>query len=336
MAHDVFISYSSADKVFADAVCAGLERQGLRCWIAPRDILPGLEWGAAIIDAITESRAMVLIFSKNTSQSVQVSREIERAVAKRVAVINFRVEEAPLNKTLEYFLSTAHWYDASTRPIEPHVERLADQLDSLLARPSRAVPTGEHRAIASSPSAAAVPAAAISAPAPMFPPTAAPLPIPWDARPQARGSRRVIIVVGAVLAALAAILLLSSGGHPPEILSLQFPQAIAAGQRGSGTIDFRDKKGDVTRARFEVVQSAGFRPFTILTEGTAGKTSGRWSFWLSSPVAEHVSMRVVLIDGAGRESKPVPLEFDVRPASLPRSKRGFEIQGPSGFRFKVK
>jgi hypothetical protein len=336
MAHDVFISYSSADKAYAEAVCAGLEGRGLRCWIAPRDILPGLEWGAAIIDAITESRAMVLIFSKNTSESVQVSREIERAVAKRVAVINFRVEEAPLNKTLEYFLSTAHWYDASTRPIEPHVGRLADQLNALLSRPSRAVPTGEHRAVSSPAAVPAVPTATMQARAPTFPPTAAPLPVSPAPAARARGPQRTLLAVGAVLALSLAILLLSSGGHPPEILSLQFPPAIAAGQRGNGTIDFRDKKGDVTRARFEVVQSAGFRPFTILTEGTAGKTSGQWSFWLSSPLPEHVSLRVVLIDAAGRESKPVPLEFDVRVVLQPKPRRGFEIQAPNGMRFKVK
>ncbi|NQT71340.1 MAG: toll/interleukin-1 receptor domain-containing protein [Chloroflexi bacterium] len=39
MAHDVFISYSTNDKTVADAVCATLESQKIRCWIAPRDAL---------------------------------------------------------------------------------------------------------------------------------------------------------------------------------------------------------------------------------------------------------------------------------------------------------
>ena len=34
MAHDVFISYSTKDKVIADAICANLENRGIRCWIA--------------------------------------------------------------------------------------------------------------------------------------------------------------------------------------------------------------------------------------------------------------------------------------------------------------
>lgn len=49
---DVFLSHSSKDKKWADAACAVLERHRVRCWIAPRDIIPGDEWGAAVINGI--------------------------------------------------------------------------------------------------------------------------------------------------------------------------------------------------------------------------------------------------------------------------------------------
>jgi hypothetical protein len=45
MARDVFISYSSKDKPTADAVCATLEANGIHCWIAPREVVPGSDWG---------------------------------------------------------------------------------------------------------------------------------------------------------------------------------------------------------------------------------------------------------------------------------------------------
>lgn len=67
MAHDVFISYSFEDKATADAICATLENNNIRCWIAPRDIIPGTDWGASIIDAINESNVMVLVFSQNAN-----------------------------------------------------------------------------------------------------------------------------------------------------------------------------------------------------------------------------------------------------------------------------
>jgi hypothetical protein len=80
MAFDAFISYSSLDKPTADAACAMLESLGIRCWIAPRDVMPGREYGAAIVDAIHQSRVLVLVFSSHANQSPQVGREVERAV----------------------------------------------------------------------------------------------------------------------------------------------------------------------------------------------------------------------------------------------------------------
>jgi TIR domain len=67
VAHDVFISYSSRDKPTADATCAVLEQNGIRCWVAARDILPGMSWGGSIIDAINSARVMVLVFSDHAN-----------------------------------------------------------------------------------------------------------------------------------------------------------------------------------------------------------------------------------------------------------------------------
>ena len=69
MAHDVFISYSSKDMAADEAVCTALEGRGLRCWIAPRDIIPGIGWAKSIVRAIGQSRIMVLVFSENANAS---------------------------------------------------------------------------------------------------------------------------------------------------------------------------------------------------------------------------------------------------------------------------
>jgi|GEM_PF-7049624 len=128
MSHDVFISHSSKDKTIADAVCATLEAKGIRCWIAPRDILPGRDYGEAIIDAITQCRFMILVLSSNANRSPQVTREVERAVNKGVVIIPFRVEDVALSKSLEFFLSSPHWLDALTPPLEKHIEYLAETI----------------------------------------------------------------------------------------------------------------------------------------------------------------------------------------------------------------
>jgi hypothetical protein len=69
VAHDVFISHSSHDKPMADAACAVLEQRGIRCWVAPRDIVPGADWGESIVDAIGAARAFVLVFSSHANTS---------------------------------------------------------------------------------------------------------------------------------------------------------------------------------------------------------------------------------------------------------------------------
>jgi hypothetical protein len=137
MAHDVYISYSHVDKAAADAACATLERAGIRCWIAPRDITPGDEWSAAIIKAIDQCRAMVLIFSQNANNSRQIRREVERAITVGIPLVPVRIEDVVPTESLAYFMGTVHWLDAMTPPFENHLVKLADSLKALLqARPS--------------------------------------------------------------------------------------------------------------------------------------------------------------------------------------------------------
>ena len=145
MAHDVFISHAAKDKPIADAMCAALEASGTRCWIAPRDVLPGVPWGEAIIDGINESRILILIFSSISNNSQQVMREVERAASKGIPIIPFRIEDVPLSKNLEFFLAATQWLDALTPPLEKHLQKLAETSRHLLSpRPGPAatrVPT---------------------------------------------------------------------------------------------------------------------------------------------------------------------------------------------------
>ncbi len=145
MAHDVFISYSSKDKPIADAVCASLEARKVRCWIAPRDVLPGETYAEALIDALNASRIVVLVFSANSNDSPQVIREVERAVNKGIPIIPFRIENVLPSKSMEYFVSSSHWLDAMTPPLEKHLQRLGDTVQLLLEKGHEALPPTEFR-----------------------------------------------------------------------------------------------------------------------------------------------------------------------------------------------
>jgi TIR domain len=132
MAHDVFVSHSVKDKAVAEAIVARLE---VTCWIAPRDVVPGADWGESIIDAIESSRIMILLFSQNANASPQIKREVERAVNKGVYIIPFRVEDIPPTRALEYFISTSQWMDAFSPPLERHLDNLAKTVRAVLKSP---------------------------------------------------------------------------------------------------------------------------------------------------------------------------------------------------------
>jgi hypothetical protein len=138
MAREVFISYSQPDYDCAMELVARVERDGIPCWIAPRDIAPSADWAAEIIDAISNSRVMVLVFSASSNTSPQVRREVERAVHKQVSILPFRIENVLPSKSLEYFLSAQHWLDAFPAPRDPHYARLVDHLRAQLGAPGPA------------------------------------------------------------------------------------------------------------------------------------------------------------------------------------------------------
>ena len=136
MSHDLYICHSKRDEKVANAVCAALEKSGLSCWIAPRDLPPGASWGEAIIDAISVSRLVVLIFSSRANQSPYIEREVERSISIGIPIIPFRIEDVQPSGTFEYFLGSYHWLEAVTRPLENHIQELLDETHRiLLSRP---------------------------------------------------------------------------------------------------------------------------------------------------------------------------------------------------------
>src|SRR4030042_181714 len=127
MIHDLFISYSyqgERDKRVAEAICTTLEAANIGCWMAPRDAIPGKGWAESIIKAIEASHIMVLVFSENSNQSLNVMREAEKAVEKNVTIIPFRIDDINPSENLEYPLSSTQWLDAITPPMEKHLDEL--------------------------------------------------------------------------------------------------------------------------------------------------------------------------------------------------------------------
>jgi TolB-like protein len=120
----IFVSYASGDAAVASALVEALERHGVACWIAPRDVKAGALYAEAIVRAISDAKALVLVLSANSVASAHVGKEVERASSKRRPVIALRIDEAPLSPALEYFLSESHWIDARAGGMDAALAKL--------------------------------------------------------------------------------------------------------------------------------------------------------------------------------------------------------------------
>src|SRR3982751_5272908 len=138
MPRDVFIFHSAQDKKAAETICAALEHDAIRCWVAPRDVRPGKSFPGEITRAIEQTKVMLLIFSKHSNSSEQVLREVQLAVDCHVPIIRLRIEDIPLSDDLRYYLSTPHWLDALSPPLSKHIPPLVAAIKELLGPPEEA------------------------------------------------------------------------------------------------------------------------------------------------------------------------------------------------------
>jgi formylglycine-generating enzyme required for sulfatase activity len=131
---DVFISYAfdkgdshaSRDRQTADRVYEALEAEGIRCWAAHRDILPGDDWLNSIIAAIGKSKVLVLVFSANANNSKWVKDEVTMALDENIKIIPFRIDDVSPRGGLKILKYRCQWLDAFTPPMEEHIEKLVN------------------------------------------------------------------------------------------------------------------------------------------------------------------------------------------------------------------
>jgi len=134
MSKRIFVSYSSPDAAKANLIREALEDHDISCWIAPRDLAAGTQWGAGIVQAIQSSEAVVVVFSDAANRSPQVAREMELAVSNRKPLIPIRVADAMPTDDMQYFLGVSHWFNAYAMPIEAYLPDIVTAVKNVLAR----------------------------------------------------------------------------------------------------------------------------------------------------------------------------------------------------------
>lgn len=128
----VFISYATADNEIAQRVCKVLETRGISCWIAPRNVPAGMDYGHAIVDGIKKSRVMVVLLSETSGASRYVAREVERAVTHEVSLLPIRLAPMNIPERLEFFLGSSQWFDLFAPASEKDLELLTEAVTRML------------------------------------------------------------------------------------------------------------------------------------------------------------------------------------------------------------
>ncbi|MBO4783681.1 MAG: SEL1-like repeat protein [Lachnospiraceae bacterium] len=130
---DVFISYSSKNKNVADAIVSEFETNGIKCWYAPRDIMPGEEWVTAITRALENCKLQVLVYTEDSNTSRQVMNEVAVAFNAGKTIVPFRLSEEKMSSEFEYYLTRVHWLDAITPPLQEKIVDLREYVDIILS-----------------------------------------------------------------------------------------------------------------------------------------------------------------------------------------------------------
>ena len=143
----VFISYATADRKQAMAVCKAIERRGTQCWISARNVEPGENYQEAIVRSIRNSSAILLVFSGAANTSDEIKKELSLASRFRVPVMALRIEDVEPSDAFAYELSTRQWIDA--------LDGWDKSIDSLVSR-IRRISNSEAAPIPDSPRRASV------------------------------------------------------------------------------------------------------------------------------------------------------------------------------------
>jgi len=128
MAREVFICHANKDRTVAEAICAKLEESGIRCWLAPRDVISGEDWDRAITRALDQSRIMVLIFSASSNESDYCINEVNIAFDNKEEIIPFFIDDTIPSGAMQLYLKRKQWLNAQKPPLEPHLIKLVNEV----------------------------------------------------------------------------------------------------------------------------------------------------------------------------------------------------------------
>ena len=117
----VFVSHASNDSDAGMRLAGQIEAMGIPCWIAPRDVQFGANWGGEIVDAIKACEVYVILLSANANKSIPVENELVCAGNYKKTIVPLRIENVKPSKNIELHVGARHWVDLFEGP--PQIEQ---------------------------------------------------------------------------------------------------------------------------------------------------------------------------------------------------------------------
>jgi hypothetical protein len=113
-------------------LCAHIERDLAPCWIAPRDVAPGVDYGTSIVQGIKGSRLVLLVFSTSANASPHVAREVTIAISNNIPIVPFCIDRTEPSGHFEYVLATPHRVLVDDGPLDAYLPKLTGWLRGML------------------------------------------------------------------------------------------------------------------------------------------------------------------------------------------------------------
>jgi len=97
---------------------AYLEQNGIRCFVAYRDIPRGKDWADFIPPAIENCKIMVYVHSKTANISKMITNEIALCLKYNHPILPFKIQNVDYSGPRAFYLETINWIDAFPNPKE--------------------------------------------------------------------------------------------------------------------------------------------------------------------------------------------------------------------------
>ncbi len=136
MSAEVFVSYSSQDHAQVSKIIERLRKAGVSVWMDEGGIDAATLWSEAIVEAINESKILIMMVSKHSTDSANVVKEVMIASESSKTILPVYLEPADIPTRLKYQLTGIQHSEAHS--LTP--DELLDELLRGLAKNGVAVP----------------------------------------------------------------------------------------------------------------------------------------------------------------------------------------------------